>query len=259
MVNGMEPARSGTLRPGAGAALAERLAAVEAGLRSGCHRHPTAVLEDIACLFAAGATITKISAGTGVPRHIVHDRLCRAGALEHVVRNLRCPAQEALESRGAALIAAYEAGASLNALAGRAGVTHDTIRAYMVAHGIAIRNPCRHAREVFEARGDKLAAAYEAGATIEALAAGAGIGFQQLKRYLVARGVPIHGGQWRTRTIFERRGAELIAAYKAGATITALATEAGVCRRTLGTFLEARGVQLRHDPGGHRKNRRDGG
>ncbi|MEN6343161.1 MAG: hypothetical protein ABFC89_11460 [Methanospirillum sp.] len=82
MVNGTEPSCDDAPRSGKSAALAERLAAVEVGIRDDRHRQPTGVLEEIARLWTAGATVSEVAAGAGVSPHIVRDRLRRAGVLD---------------------------------------------------------------------------------------------------------------------------------------------------------------------------------
>lgn len=238
-------ANTATSRPDEAAALPERLAAVEAGIRADRHRLPAAVVEEIARLWAAGATVSGIAARTGVSTHIVRDRLRRAGALEYLFRNRHRHVQEVLERRGAELIAAYLAGATVAALAARAGVSFYTVREYLVAHGIAIRNHRRRARAIFEARGDEMIAAYEAGASMTALAASAGMTPHMIRAYLVARGVAIRDYRGRARAILEARGDELIAAYGAGASMTGLAAGAGVSHITIRAYLVAHGIAIR--------------
>lgn len=126
--------------PDAVAGLAERLAAAEAGIHEGRYRQPAAVLEEIARLWTAGATISGVAARTGTSREIVRDRLRRAGALDHPVRYRHRPVREELERRGAALVAAYEAGASITALAAEAGVTRTTLSSFLVAQGVRLRH-----------------------------------------------------------------------------------------------------------------------
>ncbi|MEN6518849.1 MAG: hypothetical protein ABFC38_11850 [Methanospirillum sp.] len=107
--------------------LLETLAAIEAGIRVDRHRQPRAVLEEMARLWVAGATVPGIAARVGVSREIVRDRLRRAGVLEYLFRNRRRHVREVLERRGPKLIAAYQAGAPVTTLAARAGgqLTYD--------------------------------------------------------------------------------------------------------------------------------------
>ncbi|MEN6342954.1 MAG: hypothetical protein ABFC89_10400 [Methanospirillum sp.] len=130
------------------------------------------------------------------------------------------------------------------ALAARAGIGQNTLREYLEAEGVTIRSPRRRAREVLATRGAELAAAYEAGASLHTLAADAGIARDTLRVSLVARGVATRDYRRRAREIFEARGAGLIAAYEAGASLGAVAAEAGVSELTLKRFLVARGVAI---------------
>jgi len=190
MVNGTEPAGL-TARPGGAAALLERLAAIEAGIRDDRHRQPAEVVEAIARLWAAGETIAGISDRTGISREIVRDRLHRAGALDYLFRNRHCRVQEVLERRGAEMIAAYQAGATVAALAACSGLCFHTLRAYLVARGVAIRSPRRRTREILQTHGAELAAAYESGATIKGLADRYAINHSAIRALLIARGVPL--------------------------------------------------------------------
>ena len=127
-------------RPGGDAALSERLAAVEAGIRADRHRLPAAVLEEIARLWTGGETVSGIAGRTNLSREIVRDRLRRAGALEYVFRNRHRHAREEFERRGPELIAAYEAGTPITALAAEAGVCRTTLSNFLVARGVRLRH-----------------------------------------------------------------------------------------------------------------------
>ena len=252
------PSRAGGASPDGGAPLAQRLAAVEAGIHEDRHRQPADVVDGIARLWSAGATVSAIAAETGASPHIVRDRLRRAGALEYSWRERHRHAREVLGRDGAQMIEAYEAGAKIVDLADGAGVSPHTLTEFLTDHGVLIRNRYR-ARTVFDARGDEFAAAYTAGATLKALAASAGVSRESIRGYLVSRGVTIHRGRgWPSWALLEARHDTLIAAYEAGATLTALAAEAGVSRRTIRRFLASQGVRLRTD-GGTRQERRHAG
>ncbi len=240
-------------------ALLERLAAVEAAIRDDRHRQPAAVVEEIARLWAAGETVSAIAAKTGVSLHIIRDRLRRAGALEYAWREQQRHVRDVLERRGAELAAAYEAGATLRALAVGAGIYDVTLRKYLVSQGIGIRDRRRRAREIPEARAPELIAAYEAGATFTALGAAVGVSREAVRLFLVSKGVTISHLRMRSPTIPAARAPELIAAYEAGASIKALAAEAGVSRPTLRKFLVAKGVRLRHDHGWYQRRGHAGG
>ena len=135
-------------------------------------------------------------------------------------------------------------------LAADAGIAPDTLRVSLVARGVATRAYRRRAREIFEARGAGLIAAYEAGASLGAVAAEAGVSELTLKRFLVARGVAIDDPRRRRlRGVLDARGAELIAAYEAGTPLARLADDAGIAPRTLRRFMDAEEVRLRDDCG----------
>jgi len=51
--------------------------------------------------------------------------------------------------------------------------------------------------------------------------------------------------QRHVREVLGRRGAELIAAYEAGASVAALAADAGICENTLRTYFIVEGVSVR--------------
>jgi hypothetical protein len=120
------------------AALIERLAAIDAAMRIDLPRLPAAVIEEIARMSVSGATVPEIAARTGVSQRIVRDRLRRAGADEYLERNRHV--REVLKSRAAELIAAYEAGATITALAADAGVCRPTLSTFLVAQGIRLRH-----------------------------------------------------------------------------------------------------------------------
>ncbi len=126
--------------PGGTSGLLERLAAVEAGIHADRHRLPAAVVGEIARLRASGATVAAISAETGVSKDIVRDRLRRAGALGHLWSEQHRHVQDVFERRGAELVAAYRAGATITALAAEAGVCTTTFSTFLVARGVRLRN-----------------------------------------------------------------------------------------------------------------------
>ncbi len=203
MVNGTEPAGltartapgesagGDASRPGGAEALLERLAVIEAGIRDDRHRQPAEVVEAIARSWSAGATVRDVAACAGVSREIVCDRLHRAGALGYLLREQRRHVREVLESRGAELIAAYEAGETAEALARDAGISSYTLRTYLVARGVAIRSPRRMTRAILQTHGAELAAAYESGATIKDLSVRYAINQAAIRVFLTASGVPL--------------------------------------------------------------------
>ena len=225
--------------PGDYCTLARRLAAVEAGIRDDRHRQPAAVVEGIARLWSAGATISEIAAETGVSPHIVRDRLRRAGVLGYRHRDQRRHVREVFEERGARLIAAYEAGASIHSLAAGVRISDTTLIKYLAAEGVTLRRIRGVSREVLEVRGTELIAAYESGRAIKAIAAEAGINAMVFRDYLVEHGVAIRGTSGGVREHLEIRAPELIAAYQDGESIAGLASTAGVGQRAMNAFLVA--------------------
>lgn len=133
------------------------------------------------------------------------------------------------------------------------------LREYLVDHGVAIRTRRGRAWERLEARAPELIAACGAGATLEALAARAGVSEATVGRFMAARGVTIRDRHRRVLDKLEQRRAELVAAYQGGETLSVLAARAGVSSRTLSAFLVDQGVRLRHDHGWYRGRRRAGG
>ncbi len=245
MVTGTESSSSAAPRARISVALAERLAAVEARIRDDRHRQPATVVEAIARLWSAGASVSAIVAETGISPHIVQDRLRRAGVPGSPCRDQRRHVREVLEQQGARLIAAYEAGASVHALAAGAGISDSTLREFLTAEGVTIRRARGQARAVLEARGAEVIAAYESGRGLNAVAAEAGVSGALLREYLVDHGVAIRTRRGRAWDLLEARARELIAAYGAGATLEALAADTGVSEATVGRFMAARGVEIR--------------
>ncbi|MEN6516625.1 MAG: hypothetical protein ABFC38_00350 [Methanospirillum sp.] len=231
--------------PGGAGTLAARLATIEAGIRDDRHRQPANVVEAIARLWSAGASVSAIVAETGVSPHIVRDRLRRAGVLGSRYRDQRRHVREVLERQGARLIAAYEAGAAIQGLADGAGISGSTLREYLAVEGVAVRRSRGQARAVLEARGAEVIAAYEAGRGLNAVASGIGVSGALLREYLVDHGVAIRTRLGRAWDLLEPRAPELIAAYEAGATLEALAAGAGVSEATVGRFITAQGVTIR--------------
>jgi lambda repressor-like predicted transcriptional regulator len=194
------PSRAGVASPDGAAPLAQRLAAVEARIHEDRHRQPAAVVEGIARLWSAGATVSAIAAETGVSPHIVRDRLRRAGALEYSWRERHRYAREVLGRDGARMIEAYEAGASMHSLAVGAGVSGTALRRFLVAEGIPLRSSTRGGqRKDLDAGRAELVAAYEAGAPIPTLADRAGVSYPVILRVLKEEGVALRDDRGRTR------------------------------------------------------------
>lgn len=190
--------------------LLERLVAIEAGIHADRHRQPPAVLEEIARLWASGATVPGIAARTGISPEIVRDRLHRTGVLDYVQRERRRHVRKVLEQRGPKLIAAYQAGAPITTLAARAGVSDHTIRAYLVSEGVTIRPMTGKAWKIIHPRSAELTSAYEAGTSIRALAARVGVNAGAIHLLLIRERVTLRHdvGRPRKRTVPERSPGE---------------------------------------------------
>ncbi|MEN6341447.1 MAG: hypothetical protein ABFC89_02700 [Methanospirillum sp.] len=146
------PGRAGRPDPVQDAAtLLARLTAAEAGIHEARFRQPAAVLEEIARLHATGETAAAIGARVGVAANVVCDRLHRAGVERRSVRRHRNPVEE-LERRATELIAAYESGATLRAVAADAGVCPRTLGAFLASRGVRLR----HDRGWYRRRKDPL-------------------------------------------------------------------------------------------------------
>ena len=220
-------------------------------------RHVREVLEEqgarLIAAYEAGATIRTLAAGAGISGSALRKYLSARGV---TIRRARGRAREVLAVRGPELQAAYERGGSLRGVAAGVGVSSVLLREYLADHGVAIRTRRGRGWERLEARAPELIAAYEDGATLAILAAGAGVCETTVGRFMAAHGVELRSRQQRVQDRLGRRRADLVAAYQQGWTIAVLAAEAGVSHRTLSAFLEAQGVRLRHDRGWYRRRRR---
>lgn len=86
----------------------------------------------------------------------------------------------------------------------------------------------------------ELAARYEAGETIKALAASYGVGKETIMRHLVRAGV-----QTRRRGLTDEQASEAKRLYEDGATIAAIATKLGAAFSTVQSSLVRQGVAMR--------------
>lgn len=219
-------------------------------------RHVREVFEEqgarLIAAYEAGATIRSLADGAGISGSALRRYLAAQGV---AIRRARGRARAVLAVRGPELLAAYERGGTLRAVAAEAGIGVPQLRAYLVEHGVAIRPRRGRAWARLEVRASELVAAYEDGATLEILAAGAGVCETTVGRFMAAQGVELRSRHQRVQDRLDRRRADLVAAYRDGATIALLAAEAGVTPRTLSAFLVAQGVRLRHDHGWYRRRR----
>ena len=202
--------------------------------------------------YKAGATVAIVAAGAGISANALRRYFIAEGVPLRPRGGTRV--QTRLEAMKAELIAAYEGGAALAAVAARAGVCHDTIRSFLVTEGVTLRHHTPPQPKRLAVDSAELIAAYEAGATVASLAARAGVSNSTLRARLVAEGVALR--RYTAKPPMRLDGAaELIAAYEAGATTADLAARAGVCAPTIRKFLKAEGVALRDDRGRNLKRR----
>jgi len=219
-------------------------------------RHVRYVLErrgaELIAAYEAGATLATVAAEAGISSSALWNYLAAEGVPCRPRGSSKARAR--LDAMKAELIAAYEGGATVAALAARAGVCEDSVRSFLVAEGVARRRSTPRQLRQLAVDSAELIAAYEDGATIAALAARAGVSNSTLRARLVAEGVALR--RYTAKPPMRLDGAaELIAAYEAGATTADLAARAGVCAPTIRKFLKAEGVALRDDRGRNLKRR----
>jgi Mor family transcriptional regulator len=97
------------------------------------------------------------------------------------------PPRRLLVGHEAELVAAYEAGATVEELAERHDCSVTTIRSVLGDAGVALR--ARGPRSPLEGREAELAADYEGGATVRGLAARYGANQRTIRKVLADRGV----------------------------------------------------------------------
>lgn len=154
----------------------------------------------------------------------------------------------------AAAAAAYEHGASLADLENRFGVSHQTIRNRLAERGVAIRR--RHSTREVTLDVGAAAKAYEAGATVEEVAARFGVSTATANRRLKA-----HGVQLRDRSSARRVKATppskahpqetvdaVLAAYRAGTRIAHISAAHGIPTNTIYRWLDKAGITDRSGP-----------
>jgi|GEM_PF-2481769 transposase len=106
---------------------------------------------------------------------------------------------------------------------------------------------------------EAIARHWEDGTSVPEIAAAVGISCKVVRDRLRRAGEYGHPGReriQRVRTVLEHHADELIAAYRDGEPLAALAAEVGTTPRTLSAFLERNGVRLRHDRGWYRRRKR---
>lgn len=97
------------------------------------------------------------------------------------------PPRRLLVGDEAALVAAYEAGATVEELAERHGCSVTTVRAVLAGEGVELR--ARGPRSPLEGREAEVAAAYEAGGTVRELAERFGANQRTIRKVLASAGV----------------------------------------------------------------------
>ena len=97
------------------------------------------------------------------------------------------PPRRLLVGQEAELVAAYEAGATVEELAAEHGCSTTTIREVLAAEGVTLRSP--GPRSPLEGREAELAAAYEAGATVRELVDRFGANQRTVRKVLAEQGV----------------------------------------------------------------------
>lgn len=97
------------------------------------------------------------------------------------------PPRRLLVGDEAALVEAYEAGATVEELAERHGCSVTTVRAVLAGERVELR--ARGPRSPLEGRESEVAAAYETGATVRELAARFGANQRTIRKALATGGV----------------------------------------------------------------------
>ena len=97
------------------------------------------------------------------------------------------PPRRLLVGDEAALVGAYEAGATVEELAERHGCSVTTVRAVLAGEGVELRS--RGPRSPLEGREAEVAAAYEAGGTVRELAERFGANQRTIRKVLATSGV----------------------------------------------------------------------
>lgn len=108
------------------------------------------------------------------------------------------PAQR-LKGREAEVIAGYEAGASVDALAEKFGVSNSPIRRILQDAGVQMRPPFRPPLGGRWPDPDLLVADYAAGATLSSIGRDYNVGVKTVRRWLLAAGVEIDPRRRRSR------------------------------------------------------------
>ena len=184
--------------------------------------------------YLAGEPLATIAARAGITAAGVQARLAAAG----IPRRTTVRREQAL----AELPALAAAGATLDDIKTRYGVSATTVADWTRRTGVKLPRKRRHRQsKVDDATIADLVRAYNAGATLGELAAGARVTKRHVCRLLRDAGAPPRTGT----TIDDTTIADLVRAYNAGATLGELAATARVTTRQVCRLLRDAGAPPR--------------
>lgn len=151
-----------------------------------------------------------------------------------------------------AALAAYQVGLTLDEVASEYGISHETIRLWLISANIPRRPAYRPSRVNVTAEA-KVAAidAYQEGHTLHQVAAQTGVDFMTVRKWLVAANVP-RRPRGRPKICNQKLDAA-IAAYQAGDDVRIIAAHLGVAKNTVYNWLRGAGIPRR--PAGRPKSR----
>jgi hypothetical protein len=204
--------------------------------------------------YESGQTVAEVAAAAGLDQATVWRRLKQAGV---VMR----PAARKPE-RSAEILRRHRDGQDPETIAAAIGGKPGTVKARLREHGLKTsrtaprrRGGKRRGRPrslIPAAARKRIAAAYQAGESMRAIAAAEGIAEQTVRNALLAQGVPLRGRAEVNRLsrpgVARRLAADLPGAaerYQAGESLQALGAAYGVKWRTVRRHLERAGVPLR--------------
>lgn len=191
--------------------------------------------EEIAALYRAGETGRSIARRFGITDPTVYRALKRQGITRRPGH--RRAGWEATNDNRRDLVAAYEAGESVRALARRLHTNTSRVMQVLNESGLEDRHPGGRRRFTDEDAAE-FARAYREGASLTDIAGRYKMSTQVLRRYLIRAGVqlrPVGVPAFWT----EKRKAEAARRYQAGEKMSAIAAAMGCGRSTLaGTLIE---------------------
>jgi transposase len=158
------------------------------------------------------------------------------------------------------IVEAYKGGDTGTAIAQREGISASTVYNILEQYGI----PRDHRRgptspSIYAERNRQIAAAYQAGETMQQIADREGISRERVRKILAGMGIAGRkpwdsGGHRRKRQQRAERQARVVEAYKQGASIGQLAASEGVQVQIIRRYLKEAGIHLPprgnpyHDP-----------